>query len=491
MNILFLNPPFKNECGKFSREQRSPAITKSGTFYYPMWLCYAAAVLEEAGHHCLVIDAPAEHLAYDQIIREIGAFRPNVAVIDTSTPSIYDDIATAVDIKNEYDCYTVLVGTHPSALPQESLEVDSGVDAVAVGEYEYTVLELAQALEANEGLPDIEDLRQIDGLVFRYNDAIISNRHRKLKEDIDAIPFVSKMYKKHLNYKDYFYSHSQHPIVTIITSRGCPYRCVYCVYPQVFNGNRVRYRSIDNVVNEIEYILAEFPDVKEIMFEDDTLTVNRDRCREFAEEIMNRGLKFKWSANSRADIDYETMKLLKKAGARLFCVGVESGNQTVLNNIRKKLTVEKIERFFKDAKKAGILIHGCFMVGNPGETKQTLRQTLDFAKKLNPDTAQFFPVMAYPGTQIYNWALSNNYLKETDFRKWLTDDGLHNCVISTNELSSKELVSFCNLARTEFYLRPGYIFRKLLTGLTDLHELKRLSIGAGHLIKHLLKGSHV
>jgi radical SAM superfamily enzyme YgiQ (UPF0313 family) len=225
------------------------------------------------------------------------------------------------------------------------------------------------------------------------------------------------------------------------------------------------------------------------MFEDDTLTVNKKRAIEFAEEILRRGLKFRWSANSRADVDLETMRILKKAGARLFCVGIESGDQTVLDAMNKRLTVSRIRQFFKDAKKAGILIHGCFLVGNPNETKATLEKTLDFALELNPDTAQFFPIMIYPGTEAYKWASENNYLTTEDYREWLSQEGLHNCVISRPGLSNHELVAFCDKARQKFYTRPSYIARKFIQGLSNPQELKRLSKGALTLSKHILRGT--
>ncbi|HUT42769.1 MAG TPA: radical SAM protein, partial [Desulfobacterales bacterium] len=204
---------------------------------------------------------------------------------------------------------------------------------------------------------------------------------------------------------------------------------------------------------------------------------------------LKRKLKFQWSANSRCDVDLETMKLLKRAGARLFCVGVESGVQEILDNMKKNLIIKQIRQFFADAKEAGILIHGCFLVGNPGETKETLQKTLEFAKGLNPDTAQFFPIMVYPGTDAYEWAKKNGYLTTEDFAEWLTEDGLHNCIVSRPGLSNKDLVNFCDRARKEFYLRPGYIFSKGFQSLKDPYEFKRLVKGALQLGKHIFKGT--
>ena len=487
MKVLFLNPPFMGEYGKFSREQRSPAVTKSGTFYYPMWLCYAAGLVEKNGFDVKVIDAPAKRMGIEDVIKDAKEFAPALTVVDTSTPSIFNDVNVAVRIKELTGSFIVLVGTHPSALPDETLKINDLIDAVARREYEHTILELA--LLINSGRLGKEGLCSIDGISFRWKGEIFHNKDRKFMEELNSLPFVSEVYKNHLNYRDYFYAHSRYPIITLITGRGCPYHCVYCLYPQTFNGHKLRNRSIKNIVDEIEYCLKNFPDLKEIMFEDDTLTVNKKRAVEFAEEILRRGLKFQWSANSRADVDLETMKLLRKAGARLFCVGIESGDQGVLDLMKKRLAVPQIREFFGNAKKAGILIHGCFLVGNPGETKETLNKTLDLALELNPDTAQFFPVMVYPGTEAYNWAAENNFLTTRDFNEWLTADGLHNCVVSRPGLTNYDLVEFCDRARRRFYMRPAYILKKIIQGFSDIHEMKRLIKGASVFIKYLMRGS--
>ena len=488
MQILLLNPPYLADKGKFSREQRSPAVTKSGTFYYPMWLAYATGVLEEAGFACKLMDAPASGISLDEVIqRLLKAFRPELIVLNTSTPSIVNDVAAAARLKATFGAFIILVGTHPSALPEEVLNLDAAVDAVVRGEFEFPVLQVARWLQA--GKCDLAALREINGLSFRWQGQIVHNPPAELQSDLDALPFVSRVYQKHLNHHDYFYAHSKYPIVTIITGRGCPHRCVYCVYPQVFSGRRLRYRSVGNVVDEIEYIIQAFPDIKEIMFEDDTLTINKKRCFDLAREIRRRGLKFHWSANSRADIDYDTLKILRQAGLRLLCVGIESGAQEILDNMKKSLKVEQIRQFFQDAKKAGVMIHGCFLLGNPGETKATLEKTLDLAKELNPDTAQFFPIMVYPGTEAYEWAKAHNYLTTEDFPCWLDEAGRHNCVVSRPGLSSAELVAFCDRARKEFYFRPTYIFAKFFQGLKDPRELMRLAKGGRSLLKAMLMGS--
>jgi radical SAM superfamily enzyme YgiQ (UPF0313 family) len=277
----------------------------------------------------------------------------------------------------------------------------------------------------------------------------------------------------------------------IMTGRGCPFRCFFCNYPQVFYGRKYRLRSPENVVAEFEYIIENFPGVKEIGIEDDTFSADLDRAKKICSLLIERGInkKIRWWANTRVNLDLDTMKLMKAAGCRLVIPGYESGVQQILNNIHKGTTIEQSVEFAKNAKKAGLLVHGCFMLGLPGETEETIRKTIDFAKKLNPDTAQFFPLIVYPGTEAYEWAKRNNYLTTNDFSKWLTEEGLHNTVIQLPGLSPEDLVRYCDQARREFYFRPSYILYKIKQSLLHPTEAWRNIRSFKNLIKHLLRSS--
>jgi radical SAM superfamily enzyme YgiQ (UPF0313 family) len=481
MNILMLNPPFFE---RFSRAQRSPAVIKSGTLYYPIWLAYATGLLEKEGHHVRLIDAPAEGQSLEAVLELTRDFKPQLAVLDTSTPSIHSDIQVAERIKKENpDCFIALVGTHVSALPEETLGLNTSIDAIARGEYDFTLRDLASVIDSKG------DLKDVPGLSFRSNGEILRNIDRPYMKNLDDLPFVSSVYKRHLKVENYFYSITKHPQITIMTSRGCPYQCSFCVYPQTIHGHTYRRRSVSNVIEEFKFIKKEFPHVKEIFIEDDTFTLDRKYCAEFSEKIISEGINIPWTANSRVDVSEETLKHLKGANCRLLCIGIESGDQTILDNIRKGIKLEQIKEFVKDAKRIGILVHACFMVGNPGETRETLKKTLNFAKGIKPDTVQFFPLMVYPGTEAYRWASENGYLQTQDYTKWITDEGLHNCVISTPELSSDDLVQFCDEARRSFYLRPRYILSKVAQILRHPSESKRILKTSAIFFKYLFKGS--
>lgn len=480
MKILVLNPPF---LPNFSRESRSPAVAKSGTLYYPMWLAYATGVLEECGFDVRLVDAPAMGYEKADVIEIIKDFAPDLVVVDTSTPSIKNDVEVVNEIKRfNHSIFIVMVGRHVSALPEDTMNMSAEIDAVAVGEYDYIIRDLAIALKNNMNLAGVK------GLLWRNKNAnlLLKNDPMPMIEDVDALPLVSSVYKKHLNIKNYFYGHSRFPIITIVTGRGCPFSCFYCSYPQTMYGHKLRLRSTENVAREFKFIAENFPEVKEIMIEDDTLTVNKKHAEAVADALISINNKILFSANSRADItDVSVLKKLKKAGCRLFCVGYESGVQEILDNMKKKLKIETALEFSRATKKAGIMVHGCFMVGNPGETRETLEQTLRYAKKLNPDTAQFYPIMVYPGTEAYDWAEKKGYLLTNDYSKWLTEDGLHSTVLERSGLPSRYLVDFCNRARKEFYMRSGYIIRKLFQSIFSFSELKRNLKGFRNLTKFL------
>ncbi len=486
MKIYIINPPFKAEYGKFSRESRSPAITKSGALYYPLWLIYAAVFAQKAGHEVMFLDAPAKPLDDEASLAEIEKNADGVGlfVFGTSTPSIKSDVRFAAKLKSLYrSSFTLLVGTHPSALPEETLSFSETIDAVAIGEFDQTVSELATALEAATPIDEVR------GLCLRKEDGTFARTHAMPPiKNLDDIPFASQFIKERLEPKDYFFAAATYPSIQIFTGRGCPFRCNFCVYPQTMHGHAFRARSAENVVAEFEYIAKNFPNIHEVVIEDDTFTAIKKRVLEICELLVKKKLnkRLQWLCNARVDLDLETMQAMKKAGCRLIIPGIESGNQQILDNIKKGTKVEQFRSYIDNAKKAGLLIHACYMVGNQGETKQTMRDTLDMALKLNTDTAQFFPLIPYPGTEAYDWNKERGYI-ELDYEKYCLEDGTHNTVLSLPELSAQEMVDFCDYARKQYYLRPRYIMHRLRVGITNPSDLKRSLKAFGKLRKHLFK----
>jgi radical SAM superfamily enzyme YgiQ (UPF0313 family) len=244
---------------------------------------------------------------------------------------------------------------------------------------------------------------------------------------------------------------------------------------------------VGDVADEFEFIARELPQVREVFIEDDTLSVDEDRCQALAEELVRRGNRLPFTANARADVSFETLSALKSAGLRLLCVGFESASQTVLRAKHKGIQVAAAHRFRADARRARVLVHGCFMAGGPGETHETLAQTLQLAKELAPDTAQFFPLMVYPGTEAYDWAQQQGLLGSQDYRHWLTPEGHHATVVEGPELSAAELETWCHHARRSFYLRPSYMASKAWQIISQPAEARRIARAAGTLARHLVR----
>lgn len=471
MKVFFINPPFKAEYGKFSRENRSPAITRSGALYYPLWLIYSAAVCEKDGFEICFLDAPAKPLNEKEslaIIKKDGK-GAKLFVLDTSTPSIHSDIKFAEKIKKIFpESKIVLVGTHPSALPEETLRISEAVDAVSRHEFDYIVRDLARAVR------DDSNWSTVKGITYRENDKICATEDMPYIEQLDDIPFASEFIKKYLNPRDYFFAPAAFPEIQIFSGRGCMARCNFCVYPQTMHGHKYRLRTPENVVAEFEYIAQNFPEVKEVVFEDDTFTVKKERVIAICDLLIQKGLqkRFRWLCNARVNLDYETMKKMRQAGCHLIIPGIESCNQQILNNIKKGITIKQVKEYVMNARKAGLMIHACYMVGNNGETKETMSETLELALKLNTDTAQFYPLLPFPGTEAYVWAKQNGYIKG-DYDDYVKEDGTLNSLLDLPGLSSDEMVAFCDYARKKYYLRPSYIFHRLWVGLKDPEDLKR------------------
>lgn len=480
MRILMLNPPFMD---KYSKSSRSPAVTKSGTIYFPLWLSYATGVLDKKGHELKILDAPAKCLSKDETLQQVRDFNPQLVVIDTSTPSINSDLDFTKRIKDALPgVKTCLVGTHVSTTVSEILpKCAAYVDIIARHEYDYTLPEVAEAIE---GKRDISDVL---GISYCENGALKENPNRPYIENLDELPFVSRVYKKYLDIEDYFYAHVSFPTVSIFSSRGCPSKCFYCMYSQVMFGKAYRKRSAKNLFDEILYITENFPKVKEILIDDDNFSVDQNNVQEFCQLMINNKVRLKWVVQCRVNLKYETMVLMKKAGCRLLVVGYESGSQSVLDGMHKGITLEQSRKFNDAAKQAHMRVHGCFMVGNPGETKETMMETLSFAKSLRMDTAQFFPLIVYPGTEAWKWAKQNDYITAKSYDEWLTHDGLHNCVLSTPEVSNQELVDFCDYARKKFYLRPKYILMKAGECLTNIDDFVRTLKSFKTFAKYLFK----
>lgn len=482
MRIYLLNPPFLRNFVRCGRWQGG--VARGGTLDYPKCLAYATGVLEE-GFDVRLVDAPARKLSREDVIRDVKKFNPDLIVVDSNFSSLSNDIDVTVSLKECTGAKTVLVGPPTSQFPERILQND-GMDVVARFEYDFTLKEIAESLERGNGF------KEIKGITYKENDKIVHNPNREFttSEDLDNMPFVSEVYKKHLIIKDYFLSQSLYPEVQIFTGRGCPYKCTFCSWPVTLMGRKYRARSAGNIADEFEYVQDELPEVKEIFIEDDTFTINKKLVREVCKEIKRRKVNITWSCNARADVDYETMKAMKKAGCRLLIVGYESGSDETLKNIKKGITIEQMKSFTKDAKKARLMIHGDFIVGLPGETKETADKTMKFIKELKPNILQVAVATPIPGTGFYEWARNNGFLLIDNMEESIDEKGYQRCIISYPRFTKEDIENYVDKALKEYYLSPSFIpiAMKNVLRRNGLYELKLMLRAATMFYKYLERG---
>jgi anaerobic magnesium-protoporphyrin IX monomethyl ester cyclase len=485
MKIYLLNPPFVPNFVRCGRWQGVAA--RGGTLNYPIWLSYAAGVLEEEfGKNIRLVDAVAWKWIREQVINDAKKFKPDLIVVDTNFSSLRNDIEVASELKKNTDySKTILVGPPTSQFPDKILNND-GIDAIARFEYDFTIRDFAKAIENGAGFENIP------GLSYKENRKIIHNNNRSYisSEELDTIPFVSKVYKEHLDIKDYFLGHTLNPMVQIFTGRGCPNQCIFCSWPETLMGRKHRVRSVMDVVDEFEYITKELPEVKEIFLEDDTFTINKKRIKEVCSEIMQRGLDIIWSCNARANLDYESMKTMKEAGCRLLDVGYESGSDIILKNIKKGITTEDSRKFTKDAKKAGLMILADVIIGMPGETKETAEETIRFVKEVKPNIVQFSVATPMPGTEFYNWVKENGFLLVDDLEESLDKDGFQKCIVSYPDFTKEDIESYVDRGLKEYYLSTSYIPVAMSNVLrkNGLHELNGMMKSAKVFLRYMGRG---
>lgn len=454
LKTLFLNPPsFEGfDGGAGSRYQARREIR---SFWYPTWLAQPAACVPGSR----LIDAPPDDLSVDDVVRMAEGYE--LCVIHTSTPSLESDLSVAATLKRSYPEMVIgMVGAHVAVLPGETLEQGRGVlSFVARKEFDFTIREIA------EGRP----LAEVAGISYLDEDgAVRHNPDREILHDMDSLPSVVEVYRRDLTIENYAIGYLQHPYLSLYTGRGCPAQCTFCLWPQTIGGHRYRTRSPESVFEEIRLAKRLFPQVKEFFFDDDTFTADRPRAEAIARLLG--GLGVTWSCNSRANVPYDTLKVMKENGLRLLLTGFESGNDRILRNIKKGVTVERARRYMDDCRKLGILVHGTFILGLPGETSETIRETLRFAKEVDPYSIQVSLAAPYPGTELYEQAVRNGWLVPDEL---VTLEGAQDFPLQYPGLSRREVFESVERFYREFYFRPGPMARMLREMVRDPHQRRR------------------
>ena len=338
-----------------------------------------------------------------------------------------------------------LVGAKVAVDPDGSLKASPAIDFVARNEFDFTIKEVAEDRPWSE----------IAGLSYRNaSGVIVHNDERAILENMDLLPFVTPVYKRDLDIDNYFIGYLRHPYLSLYTGRGCKSRCTFCLWPQTVGGHRYRTRSVGHVVEEIAWAQKAFPLVKEFFFDDDTFTDDLPRAEAIAKELRKLGVT--WSCNAKANVPRETLKVLREGGLRLLLVGYESGNQKILHNIKKGMRTDVARKFTKDCRELGITIHGTFIMGLPGETKETIEETIRFATEINPHTIQVSLAAPYPGTFLFDQAVKNGWL-DTSNAELVNDDGVQIAPLHYPHLSQTEIFNSVEEFYRRFYFRSGKI----------------------------------
>lgn len=464
-STLFLSPPSFDgfDGGAGSRYQAKREIT---SFWYPTWLAQPAALVPGSK----LVDAPPHRQTMDDVLAIAQDYE--LVIMHTSTPTLTNDVKCAATIKAQNPGTQVgLVGAHVAVLAKETLEAHPVIDFVGRHEFDYTCKELA------EGKPWSE----IKGLSYRDQWGVHHNPDRDLIHDWDAMPSVLPTYARDLDITKYFIGYLLHPYISFYTGRGCPAKCSFCLWPQTIGGHQYRTKSPAVVGREMEEARAIFGDrVREYMFDDDTFTIDKQRAIAISEHMKR--LKLTWSCNARANLDYDTLKQLRDNGLRLLLVGFESGNQQILDNIRKGVRLEAARQFMKHCHDLGITVHGTFIIGLPVETPATIAETIRFACELNPHTIQVSIAAPYPGTELYAQAQANGWFSD---QALIADSGIQTSTLHYPGLSNAQIEDAVEQMYRRFYFRPRAIVPIVREMLGDPQMLIRRLREGGEFFSYL------
>jgi radical SAM superfamily enzyme YgiQ (UPF0313 family) len=438
---------------------------------YPFLLAYTASFLESKGLDVLMIDGVAERCDLASFMNRVHAFAPDMVIAESSTPSLRFDLARMQEIKTANPgVFIVLYGPHMSVRPQDGLTTPA-VDYVIVGEPEHTTYELIRAL-TNGG-----NLAEIDGLVYREANGNLRINPRRPLTDINQLPYP----KRHgLPMDRYSVPGFPSPVVYMYGSRGCPFMCTYCLWPQtIYERGKYRARDAEKIVDEMEYVLKEFPQTRSFYFADDTFNLGRARMLKFAAEMKRRKLRFPYGIDGRADhLDRELLERMAETGLFTLRIGIESGDVNVLKKARKALNLEHTREVLQIAQDLGIRNHISLMIGLAEESWQSVENTIDYVKSLAIDSAQFSVATPFPGTEYYRYVEEQGLWKDRDWSKFSASD---TAVMHTKYMTAEEVQKATNHARRKVYFSPRFI-KKRLGYVRDVRDLIAITGKAWRLV---------
>ena len=461
--ILIINPPASMKVVREGRcEQRADSYQY---LMVPISLPSIAAVLLKNGFAVRIIDCIADDISLEELENILARENPFLAIVNVATMTFDTDKKTA-ELCRKLKIPCAAVGMHVTTIPDDAMK-SSDFDFPIRGEPELISLNLAKALYNKK------DLKEVKGISFKKNEKIMHNPDEKLIENLDDLPFPARDL---LNNEKYIEPLTQEPYTLVITGRGCPFNCIFCTANRYY-GKRQRIRSPKNIVDEIEEVVKRYG-ITHIGMWNDTFTFNKKQIIGLAKEILMRKIKIEWFCNSRVDtIDEEMISYMAKSGCTAITFGVESLDENILKNIKKGINIRQVENAVKLCRKYKIRSQLHIIFGLPGETKETLKKTIKETIRINPDYAQFYCAVPFPGTEFREYVLKKGYLKDVKWERY----EINNALVSYPNLPSKEIQDARKRAYRKFYLRPTYIIKKMRE--FPLRDWKKISMQAYHFFK--------
>lgn len=464
MKILLINPPAFGDKG-FIREGR---CTQTSDFWAALWppitLAYMGAILERYGHDVRIIDSAAERFSHDATIRVLDEFKPDIIICSSSTPTISTDLSFITCIKDRLpQAITAIFGVHATVFPEECMRNCPQLDFVIMGEPENVIADLVKVIRGDMSAGNAA------GLAYRVKDrAVAVSKAARFIKDLDELPFPAWHLVRRGKYR---LPLNGQPFLSVLPSRGCPYSCTFCT-SQKYYGSKVRFRSVEKVLDEIVYNVNRFG-IKHIFFWSETFTFNKRYVMALCDEMRNRKLDISWTCNSRVDVvDAEMLKNMANSGCWMVSFGIESSSQEILDNVKKGTKVSKASCAIKLAKDAGLSVVGHFIFGLPGENKDTIEETIRFSKSLGLDFAQYYCACPFPGSELYLIALKEGWLADDDFSRFSQEYP----VLVLPTVTQKAVAEAKKRAYREFYRSPACLIRTLkYVNFRNVSNLPRLA----------------
>lgn len=461
MKVLIINPPWPGK-GFGTRSQNRIIKKRADKFIqFPLLLAYASSNLRKHGHDVVFLDSIMDEIGMDETMRRIGHVRPDVVIMETTTPSVTHDFRFLDDVKKRFNPFIIAVGQHVTGLPMESMKDCAGIDVIIKGEFDPWVPEV---------LENIKDLSKVTGIVYRKGKKVVDNGPGRFCHDLDSLPFPDRETIPFDRYGEAWFN--KRPFTNMQTTRGCPYGCTYCVSPHIMEGLRWRTRSVENTIEEIKELVNKYG-VKEINIDDPTFNIDKKRVIEFCRALRKEKLKFIWTVNMRANnVDDEMLREMRVSGCKMLRFGVEASDDEVLRKMNKNLSLDTVKKAVRLTQKHKILALCGFMFGFPYDTKNSVEANIKFAKELNPDLIQTSIVLPYPGTVLYKEIVRDGKLK---VKSWDDFDMTHGIVVDIDGIDKEYLDGILKRMYTEFYFRPRFFIRTFMNirRVSDISRIMR------------------